>query len=58
MSSFKDQTGADVLPTVDAEGSVPVTGKFLAELMETNRLLRKLIQGLEVHYGETFLEVE
>ncbi len=58
MPSFKDQTGVDVLPTVDAAGAVPVTGTYLSLLEEQNRLLRKLIAGLELYLGQDFPEVE
>lgn len=58
MAEFKDQTGTPVLPTVDAEGNVPVGGEVLLLLQEQNRLLRRLIAGLELYLGQEFPEVE
>lgn len=58
MAAFKDSTGAAVLPAVDPEGRVPVAGTLLTLLEEQNRLLRKLIAGLEWVHGQEFPEVE
>ncbi len=62
MASFQDSKGNPVLPTVDAGGNVPVslsdTGEDPSSPLETNRLLRKLIAGLELIHGQEFPEVE
>ncbi len=65
MSAFKDSTGAVTLPTVDPDGRLPVvlaggasTGGLLTLLEEQNRLLRRLIFGLELVHNQEFPEVE
>ncbi len=65
MSEFMDATGAQRLVTLNPDGSVPVavddatsSSALTRAIGETNRLLRKLIAGLELIHGQEFPEVE
>ncbi len=55
--AYQDEMGAVALPKLSPSGEVP-TRDPEATAAETNRLLRKLIAGLELIHGQEFPEVE